>query len=450
MSISSAVFSQYQNSKNYEKIEQLIGVYSWDQSSLLNHSLISQEAYQNFLSFLYNSKLIFAIRGYEQSLQVGNSPMKEGIKLIRGEPHLLKEGEWVSWREVHDELTFDPKNGLIVSKTDSQVHWNYLYPKGLVPQSRYKWVGIVHKLSEGEQHSLYDQATQFDHSINIPISRCHYIQLTSSGKSSLDKFGAHVGIRLIRSDGSVYSIGFEIPTYKKSFSIHNIFATYNVAITSLDFTEFKPFDVKRVTTITISTEVFDRILAKVNKYAKSSLRLNFLNQNCSDFAVNILREANIELSCKNSSWFRIFAHFVPPVSSIPYLGPPIGKICTLASKVFKKFSKVVPKQVKRGVNLTYRVITFIPSRLATFSKNIFYLSLGANRNGDILESQNPGQEAFVNHIPPISTWKDLFRDISITLPIEIAKWQDKQHSTQILPYEGPKFYITQREPVKDS
>ncbi|HEX2583301.1 MAG TPA: hypothetical protein VHL30_04210, partial [Chlamydiales bacterium] len=82
--------------KKGAKIEAMIAHYGWEEKDLLNQHLLNTPGYCDFLDFLYDSNIFYSIRGYETSLKDSNSELKDGIRMIEGQPHLLKEGQWTS------------------------------------------------------------------------------------------------------------------------------------------------------------------------------------------------------------------------------------------------------------------------------------------------------------------------------------------------------------------
>jgi hypothetical protein len=433
------------------KIEKMVKHFHWD--ALLNPDLVRNPQYLDFLQFLYDSRLLYSIRGYQSSQHGASHELSKGICLIDQQPHILKEGVWTSWREIITQFQYDQEQG--ITPKDSSQSWNYLYPNGLIPQKRYNWVGIVHQLSHKELDRLHAQGEKF--STNQPnpsgIKQVDggYLQVFTSGESPSDRGFGHAGIRLIDSTGNVFSLGFERPMSEVHRSnLFSLFATYNVGISSLDFTEFKKFDVRRVTTIPVSMDKFAQLLKRVNDYANRPLRLNFLSQNCTTLAADLLQEADVSVNVKSKSGATFLFHSLAPKG--------VRKIALAVRDFFAQ----VPDQIIKPILFLITILTYPLSLLCTVIKNLVLLILGAGKDGAPLpagtadeavveepSSPEPGdkhRQSLTSFRHLFNHWTDLFKDLPVSMPHKLADWQKMQPSTETFQYKGPQFYIVGTEP----
>ena len=434
--------------KKEEKIKALIKSYDWANKNLLDPSLLGQSSYCDFLDFLYTSKLFHFIRGYETSLKNSESPLKEGISILNGEPHLYKDGKWTHWKEIIAELEYDPQQREIVTK-NSLLEWNYVYPRGLIQQSRYNWIEPVHQLNEAEMDKLYEQGSKFCKSNEqVPLKeKCGFIQVFTAGKSRLGQLG-HVGFRMIDRKGHVYSFGFETPNNEAEIALSRIFsslATYNVTIASLDFKEFRRFDIRRTTTIPITEDQFHATLEKIKGYATTPIRFNMLHQSCVTFASHILKTVGVDVEVKTTSIARgVYDLIMPAVFKISYIGPVIKKIISVVDRIFTIISEYTPKPIC----FLAKVITFIPCIFLNMIKNSVLLMFGAGKQGSAPKSfeintgiDNSAQLMSFHRL--FNHWTDFFKEdsIVINLPHRVSDWQMEQGSTEITEYIGPQFYV---------
>lgn len=391
--------------------------YGWD--ALLDHDLMHNESYRKFLDFLYESRLIFSLRGYENSFEKRAEEIGSAFKMEKNIPHFLMENQWVSWEVLAQKLRYDPIQKLIL---DSEGHqWNYIFPKGFVRQSRYNAIFPVYVLSDSEKEALSQHAQG---------NPC-YVQILSSGKTPAGQIGSHVGVRLIDKEGQLYSFGFEIPTDQANLSTNSVFSvlsTYNAKITSLDFTEFKKFDRKYITTFSISEEHFSQMMQKVRTYTESHLKLNFLNHNCVDFADDLLSVADIHMDKKRSSLLQMGVEVIVPSSVIK-------KVSALSETIFASLKHYTPVEIQKVALAAYAVAVFVPSVFANLVKNSLFLIFGAGREGNALEGPRLADQQI-----PLKTWK-LWDNISFSDPLKVIQWQSLQASTHSEEFMGPRIYL---------
>ncbi|HEX2582589.1 MAG TPA: DUF4105 domain-containing protein [Chlamydiales bacterium] len=437
--------------KKGEKIKALITQYGWEDKDLFNRNLLNTPRYCDFLDFLYDSNIFYSVRAYETSLKDSNSELREGIKIINGQPHLLKEGQWTSWNLIIQDIqpsAADKRDYLLRNAQNEWKDCNYLYPNGLIAQTRYNWVEPVHQLNPNEMDRLYEHGVNFFKQKAEAPSRenCGFIQVFTGGTGRLGQIG-HVGLRMIDKDGAVYSFGFETPNSEVKMALRNLFsalATYNGTIASRDFKEFSKFDIRRTTTIPVSEEKFHKALEKVKKYAETPLRFNMLHQNCLTFTLDILKTADIPVDIRTSSFlYGLYELLRPSIESTPLLGPAILKVGCIVNPIFRTIKKYTPEPIC----FVAKVITFIPCLILTIIKNTVFLIFGAGKQGsppkEGAENETNNGERLTSFNRMFNHWTDFFKDdaFNMSLSYKFVDWQMEQGATEIYTFNGPQFYI---------
>lgn len=391
---------------------QLCQHYGWD--ALLETPLLSDPKYLEFLNFLYDSHLLFGVRGYEVSLQHHSVEMSKGIQMIEGKPHLLKNGEWTPWDQILAEFTYSPLEGITRRHEPAKRRWDYLYPQGLMPiQAGH--LPPAYQLSVAALDRLFTQSqTYFTETGAKPLSKeeCAYVQAITDGEDGCDRI-RHVAVRVIDNQGALYSVGFERLISEGQPKGFSLLSTFKAALFPLDFREFRKFQGKRrVTTLPINLETFQRVFSKVQAYAAQPLKHSYVGYNCAEFAASLLHDAGVVIDVKTASVTAILFNITAPKW--------MRKITDVAYSLFAR----IPQWITTPIEWVVIGLTFIPARLLSLIKNLIALILGANTGSPRI----------------FKTWIDLFKDHPVSVPYKISDWQEKQPATQSYAFEGPKFY----------
>jgi len=384
--------------------------------------IVSLDDHPDFFQFLRQTHLLYAIRGYQKTFQQSglSGPMETGIRSINGEPHLLKEGQWISWETIRNELTYDPKSKYILDQQGRQ--WNYFYPNGLVPQSTINHVEPIYTLTPEEMGRL-------------DANPC-VVQIFTT-----DKRVSHAGLRLINQLGQVYSFSFETLASEvtmKDTSCFDFLATVNAHITSPDYAEFDKFKERRVTSLPITEEQFTKALEKVRHYANSPLRFHFIHQNCGTFVADIMRHIGqpIPINC----WVRGFAWEM--AKDVPFLGPIVLAIDAVVRAIFYILDKITPNFIQVPILFTITILTYIPMKICTIFRNCLMVILGGTKCNAPpkpgAENKWDNSERLTSFDRHIHHWTDIFRDDlgKIYTTSEIMYWQLKSKHTTIHKYDG--------------
>ena len=426
-----------------EKYNSLIHEFGWEGLDLLSDQLLQNHKYCDFLQFLYESKLIFSIRGFENKDRFFEKGIFEGIKVFNGTPYILKEGRWTHWKSIIDTFTYDSSSQEILEKGGS-IAWNYFYPNGLVPESRYSVLRDAYQISEKQlkeiRSRLNDQSKGAE----------HFLQVTSSGEGVLEQIGSHIGIRLI-TNRKLYSFGFEIPRKGPNLENQSNFsalATYPVRITNLDFTEFKKHKLRRITTIPINEETSQVIVEKIRKYMmnESRLTLCFLDQNCVNFTAEVLKEANENLDYKTQSITGFFGYiFYTAICNYPSLYPIVLKVEKAFISALKALDMCKPIALTiKILGWVWSITTYLPSKILTVIRNLFFILFGANQS--FVKFPKRQEDACLDlpllyHQPPLREFSGIFQEHLLSDPLRVINWQRTINSTVEFTDSSTQFCI---------
>lgn len=420
------------NQPNANKIKEKIKSFGWE------HLLKYVDSHIDFFSFLYDSKLLYTIRGYQNSLQSGGeipAGMEElaiGIKLVNDQPCILKQGVWSSWDTIKNEIYFDPERREIFSHSDQTTEWNYFYnpingERGLCPQSRYNQIRPIYQIDAGRMDAL-----------GVEPGQCA-LQIFTTENSMFAKI-SHVGLRLIDQNGRVYSLGFETPSREVHFAQQRVAGNYNAEITSLDYDEFAQFKRRRVTTLPLTSSQFQSALQKEQSYTERQIRFNRVRQNCATHALTVMKAAkqptpSIDISLGDFFW--------DIIKEAPLVGNVLDRIKNLVEAIFSLLSALPI------VHYVADAVIFVKNRISIFLSNLVIFSFGASNGSDLDKCVEVDSIDNTEHLVYFTRLYKNGRDIFkqnlnvIFSPHRLVDWQlgPMKARTQIYEYEGPKLYI---------
>ncbi len=394
----------------------------------------------DFCEFLYTSRLIFTMVGYKNSLdqqdeETAPSEMRKVIHFseVDGQPCLWKEGRWVHWDDIKEQLICDPSRKEIVSRDDLQTVWNYYYnpesgESGLCPSSRYNNVRPVYLLTQKEMTAL-----------GITRENPCLLQVFTSNNSMIPKL-SHVGLRIINQNGYVYSLGFETPNTETPFPQQKITGSYDAVISSLDYDEFSNFKTRRVTTFARSEKQFQSALDKITEYSQRDLRFNRAHQNCATYTTDIMRSAGIEPPSIAAPALSALEEWVN--DTIPYVGPTLHGTGWVIKRIFL-FGAELPF-LGHGV----RAIIFLAKKINTLFSALFLILLGAREGSEPKAEENEvdNRNGLTYFDRLYTKWNDLFDDKRCVAHSvkRFVDWQleEQRDRTLTYGYAGPQFYIT--------
>ena len=418
----------FPNEKKQKKTEQLFKKFGWQPLLPLF------ETHPDFCHFLVKSKLAFAIRGYQHTIEMGGDvpkgmePLKEGIRIDSdGSPCLLKEGKWIRWETIKNEFDYNKAKQTLFSKKDPNESWSYLYDPstgelGLVSGCRYGVVRPIYQLSEKQIETLN-------------IRNRSAIQLFSSDNMFVPKI-SHIGLRLINQQGWVYSLGFETTPSEPMFEEgQKIAGTYDATITSNDYDEHRFFTSRRVTSIPISEEKFAAALARVKDYAQFPVRFNRAHQNCLAYVTDIARSAGVEMPDMVSSVHDFFGEAFHELCWFTRL---IAKVTSAVRTALQKIAGIPI------LGLPVRAFLWVAHKVAIFAGNLLVIALGGTHHSppSSPEDNHDNREKLTYFHRLVDHWHDVFSEDTgrVHSSIRFANWQLTHPGTVIHQYDGsPSF-----------
>jgi hypothetical protein len=292
--------------------------------------------------FLIKTRVIYSIIGYQNSTADG--PTKHEIKVDdQNRMMIKKEGTYVVAVELEKDFTFDKEWQEIASKANRQERWNYFSPDGLVCVDRWLHPEFipVEQLSDKEMVDLRAHAQHFYPEGKAPYSelpRDAVIQIFTNPRRQIPggdfplitrleaSFPVHAAIRVITSDGKVYSTGFGSTVEEDKYTEEGgMLTTINGMPTILDYEEFRKHEGRVVTSIPITTEACTKVLDKMIEYRQKTIRFNLAKQNCVQLAVDALDETGVKVNTiiKGKDFIRAIG---PSADALPAVGESVGKM----------------------------------------------------------------------------------------------------------------------------
>jgi hypothetical protein len=389
------------------------------------------------------------MRGFEHTPEL-DEPAPPFQTDFDGHPMIRVEGEWIRWEEVK-ELGFRYEKDLKCLLDSNGDEWNYIPAQGLAKITRYNNVYPICCLSQAAIQALDNSVPKKPEEIN----NCCYLQLITDGTTRLSRID-HIAIRLIRQTGEVYSFGFETtkPFDVNCSRIPNLLTSYNAHISSQDFREFKRFTQRPTTTVALTDEQFNAALERVHDLTEMPLKTSILGPNCVSFVADVMHAAGLNVDTYRYPTEMLY-DMLPSAEDIPYIGCILAKVRDAVKAVFLLISACVPGFIKTTLRWIIEVITYIPLKIVTIIRNIFFLSLGASNQAEaaVAPHDNPSGERELGNFRSLMPcwWKDIWRDEVglISSPLALADWQDQQmkNNTYVHKYEdSPKLYIVPPKP----
>lgn len=397
-----------------------------------------------FAEFLYDTKLLFSIVGYQETM---GEPAAGGIQIHGGQLCILVQNEWRNFDWIQANLEYDPVQEWMHTKGNPKQIYTYISPRlgGLSLHSRHYYENAypVHKLNEAELNALRQHA-----GANEAV-----FQLVSTPRPSFSEWivPVHISERLIMPDGMVYSFGgqpdpslaaFIAPPDSSGLSqFCNGASTGEGVIAMADYEEFRDFSggERLVTSLPITEDKAKEILNVLDQHKRDGLRFNLLHQNCAKVGVELTQQATGTTIDNRVTISEILSHLVP---EIPLL--------TTAWKTIKavsgKFWDLLPELIQASLAFVATVIFYIPHKIITLVTNVAILVLGGAQQADDLVPVNDdpnNQQQMTEFSRLIRDITDFFRDHpSVVYHHQpVIEWQRQQLATVSHQYSVPKMYM---------
>ncbi len=406
------------------------------------------------ISFLVKSGLIFKISGFHNTdsknredhyIKYSTDSYGNQSLMIRVENTWTPISDIIKNFEIINEI--DTKS---LQKRGSPTRWTYL-AEGLSPtdqfyypdqkdSSRSKELKPCLSLTKTGYKQLLASAQTFNEAASKGTCILQFVTNPQVGKGRLSSHnqqkeaGAHVGIRLIKENGDVYSTGLSIDLEeRKCYSGKSRrYTTSNGQPIILDTEEFRVHDGRITTNIAITSDQAEKLLQKLNQQRVETTRFNMITQNCVRFAVSCAKECGVDnIDVIRSLADKIYGQF-------PSLTDPLG-LRPIRRKINKtiKGTKIEPvANVVSKVADAVKFLAFFPVRLAVgavIHSAIFLM--GITRQTKNKQRKNNSLEG-LSDFERISPWQLLNPYFTLYDSTKFIQWQLKQNSTVVTPYTG--------------
>ncbi len=431
----------------------------WEELGL---SMSVLENHADCARFLIESGLAFAIVGYRESCR---NPDLHDLKLDRdGHPMLKMQGIFRRWEAIAKELEYDPDSNTIKSRGNTAVIWNYFHPNGLVSKDRFTYDRVypIYQLPQTEYESVLRHAKKFyetNPEIDLGILKDCVVQFyTNPRRQGIShhpllenlhrNIPVHVGIRLITANGEVYSFGFQMSHEEQSSILTNLLSNYlktgEAKISMLDYEEFRKHEGRIVTSIPLTSLRCRNILNYLSDMNQKHLRFQYIRQNCSNLALDVLEKAGYEVDIRTTV-AECFSDLLPNFNQFPIIGPLIAKVEQVRDRIWA----TIPKSIGDFVDLLKSHVFFLPKKGVTFLCNLLIWKLGAWKmtrplSPGVEDERFDDRKKLQNFSSVIRSWSDLFKEepTRVYHSKNFIDWQKRQKSTFIEPYSGrPKLSI---------
>jgi len=407
------------------------------------------------IQFLIQTRLFYTIIGLQKTTVDG--PTLNEIRVSRSGLSIKKQGAWVPVATIRSALKWNSDLKALESKNNPNERWNYL-KYGLAPIDRYYHheacqqpnypkqnvrIQPITQLAPEEMKTLLRHANAFD-GIDRGKKRDCVVQFVTNPRSlsvapwrqnSCAQAPVHCGIRLIRSDGTIYSTGLGRARNELVFSkgCQNYFTTVNAQPAVGDYEEFCPHEGRIVTSIAIDKNQAEAMLDKLNRYRSSGVRFNIFKQNCMTLGSELLAMAGVSLNIRVPIHVALY-RALPDLRTLPVVGPLFAAI---KEKIVAWLNKA-PRIVTKTMNLIGALPLYIPKKIVLAILNAIVWICGG-RNASPKIASKTEQKRSGDSMSDFDTLSNsLISDKSILIDHSAVfiQWQLQQKSTAVHAYTG--------------
>jgi hypothetical protein len=217
----------------------------------------------------------------------------------------------------------------------------------------------------------------------------------------------------------------------------------------LDYEEFRQHEGRSVTSIPLTSARCQNILDFISDTNQKHIRFQFMRQNCSTLAREVLQRSGYDVDNRTHGTTLIY-ETLPNLNQLPKVGPWVSKIEEAKNRVWM----ASPQLIKSSVDLTKTAVLFIPKKTGTVLFNLLAWKMGAGTMTQPLPKEMEDENLYnkkkiQNFSSVIRSPTDLFKDETSVIYHSkyFIDWQEKQKSTFIEQYQGaPKLAIV---PIKN-
>lgn len=412
--------------------------------------------------FLVDSGIAFWMDCFHNS--PGVDPEKHQIrKSDTGDLLILQQGSYVPLAKVLSTLRYDEATDKVLD--DKGQVWSYRSPDGLVPRDRFSYDMLepIERLSQTVHESLLTKARMFwegyrevdsgqpKECILQIVSTQLYASENPLTRNMMDSYPQHATFRLIDKEGRVYSFGMQMEKDQQAAifdegMLQNLLKTTVTKISTPDYEEAKPCHSKLITHIAITQDRFKKIADFVTATNKSDLSFNFMFQNCSTLAREVLRCAGFDSFPRRITAYEYLSGLLPNLDAIPGIGKPlqmcIDRIKELVTPIFNFLNTYTPPFVSHFGKQITNVITYIPRVITTIFVSAIMASMGAFTMSKPLapgkEDNRDNSMRLTSFSRLFQSWTDIFDEKLqvVDSHTSLRVWQAQQKSTEDLLFDG--------------
>jgi hypothetical protein len=394
------------------------------------------DKYPDFQKFLFRTPLASQMK-----------LCRDQITELQGEPAILVEGKWVTFKSLQDrfEMKYSPKyrESLIQEKTSGRIYTYLDRGLGLVPHNPFtdacsSPISLLSKADYDKTLSTAktfnrtkDQSKEYDHIIQVVTNCAHDWKdqhPLTGGLAELFMRPKHPYLRWINPKGEVYEVGYCSNKIKPLA----ILATQVGYFRSPDLWEYKQSDERLVTSIPATEEE----VKKLSEYTQFFMSgkpefgqapaFHPTKQNCSTFVKSAVKYATgLDLS-EELNLDQILQKIAPPCLRQLGLYLQKGK-----NWITAKMIQLLPTCIYRCYHWVVEKIKKIGNLIIAFHLSLMTGVLGNAKGttGRAFSTETPS----ARFTPPLKTWRNWF-DLSqyrVYCPGALQEWQRLQPSTEI-------------------
>lgn len=340
---------------------------------------------------------------------------------------VIKKEPLIPMASVHRES--------LVEKTDSSKTWEYLPETGLTPYSSAQWETLPPFGHLSPEEVAYAQKKALLHAKGASEGQ-YIVEIVAHWRKPNNSFllsgiqeinsGGHPWIRLIKPDGTWYSVGFNIG--KKLAVLGQ--RTMGVLLAP-DPEETIPHTARTVTGIRINEMQFQDLLSHIEETQKQKVDFQYAEQNCTRFIQSVVDCIDLEE--------KPFFHVRISEMAFRSLPKAVQKGLTAIKNGLKPFTdaigQLIPPVIPRIFKLVTTTFQLIGDRLLLFilGKQLFYL----NKKELKLRQKDPHAGIpwyhFLTHLQ-IAADNQL---VKAFVPLKVLEWQMKAPGTRVYPGSLP-------------
>jgi len=426
-------------------------------------------AHSRQIHLLAEKRILFNLAAFQNSTKEG----REKHKLIVNEGKLKfrSEGKWtdVDFLQTLKWDTEEKRCFALNGKGEKQ-RWNYLSQpgnEGFIPfddiydteeppiPDHNKELKPSEKISREELQALQLHASKFEYPNPLEeLGDCVFQIVSHPPRPYLNpmmdnfnkEFPNHVYMRIIDSNGNVYSTGTigSRETLKKLKSPLNFFNSGTVHAGVFDTDESRKHSGRLTTSIPISKEKADKLVEYLKDHRANGRRFNVIRQNCVKLVLLSMKKIEVldDIDQMTSTVAGKLINAFPTYESFGIVGSTFNYVSESGRVITKTVHNQTPACVIYAFKCLRRVFMWMPKMVMYSLTNMLVLTLGGTKQAT--DSPNlGGDEAMKPFDQLITGIKDLTKKETQLIydSTKITEWMLQQKSTVATHYDKPSLNL---------